>query len=597
MKRWFFFLVILFFVGCGQTTTTQTTDTITSSTTTSSSTTTTSTSTVSSTTSTTTTVVTEPDPLLIELTNKVNSFYNRIYEEKKMSLSSRFDYLIYFNNNPNSVYSDEFLESNVIYDPNIGYLFNEFQNSSNSEFNQYQIVSVQNDKLYLNNRQNNVFTQEVLSDDVSPENLEMVISELFNLDEYLAYDLPNYGEVIKINEDYYYIRIELDDFLANDSLLAQALGFSPKMNPDDIVYVFFTIKFSENGFEYSITHDAYAIGQQHSSATYYLDLSISDNYVLGESINYVYPDRTKSFILFDNPEDCVFTYTYDMFFGISIPAEKTGYFRIYLDEGYYLIDGYDFSESGKSAVLLDEDYHEIDFGPTFYLENSGTYYVKIDHDFSPYFNSGFELKLIDFTDANNFLNPGNNLIGTLGKDETNTFLIFEEIDETVLVKITINSLNYVNLAAPNHTAAIPGEMATIYMIVEPGEVFMIEFKGLRNQSEYDVTWELVSIEPSYPFNLSLIPEISIDSTSVFLVAENTMEGYCKFEIESDGRYLFNFEEHPLNVLEFEIYNQQNLLIESGNYFDVFLETGIYYIKVTLYEDKDTLVRVTIEAIE
>jgi hypothetical protein len=538
-----------------------------------------------------TTITYEIDPLREEVVEKMRIYSLDLKGMDKFTYYSDMNYLICFNDDPNSIYSEDFMRSTVKIDTLQGYMFNEFANSVVDDLNTKQYISIQEDKLVLNRRVTGGFTQEIISTDLSSENVKNIIQSTFDLDLYFSYFLPEYAIITKFSEDFYRLRFTIDEFLYFDPFIAQALGFYNKFYEDDVVNVYIDIKFNEDDFEYKLSHDSYAIGMQHSSAIYYLDMTIVENYYGNTIDEYNYPDRTTSFYLFDDPLDCLYTYQADIRFGVSMVMDAVGYFKIYLEAGYYTLD-HDFNQYGQAFTFYDEAMNEVSIGSSFKIETSGIYYGKITHGYDNYFSTTFKFNFIDFSQENIIYLPESHLIGTLDKFEKMSYFIMAESAEAKIVKLTYNDYNTgtIDIRSYGDFQRLGIEGAT-YLYVQPGDFLIIDVIGLFDGSDYDLNWEFVDVNFTSTSSVTA-PTLNIGQNNVLIVPGSDTFGLVQFTVTEPGNYIFDFYQ-PLNetsnILTFEIYDSEfNLIIESIGNESLDLENGTYYIKVVLSEEIDSI---------
>lgn len=591
MKKIFLLIFFVFLTGCQQTTTATTSEITQKQTTTNSVVTTTEQITTTDIPTTQTTLTYEIDPLKDEVIEKMENYLANLKLMDRFTFKSDINYLICFNDNPNSIYSEDYMSSTLIIDNSIGYMFNEFSNSLDDNLNTVQYISIQEDKLVLNRKIPGGFTQEIISTDLSSENVKNLIQSTYDLDIYFGYFVPDYAKITKFSENYYRLQFTLDELIYFSPSIAQAFGFYYKFYEYDSVNVYIDIKFDGDDFEYKLSHDSYAVGMQHSTAIYYLDMVI-DEFYYGNTINeYQYPDRTTSFYIFNNPEDCLYTYQADMRFGVSLLMDEVGYFEIYLEAGYYTLD-HDFNQYGQEFTFYDENMNEVSIGSSFEIETSGIYYGKITHGYDNYFSTTFKFNFLDFTQENIIYLPESHLTGTLDKFEKMSYFIMDETTEAKIVKLTYNDYNTGTIDIRNYGdfQRLGIEGAT-YLYVQPGNFLIIDIIGLFDGSYYDLNWEFVDTHFTTPIS-NTAPILNINQDNVLIVPGIDGLGYVKFTIFEPGNYIFDFYQslgETNNILTFEVYDSNfNLIIESFGNESLDLENGTYYIKVTLSEDKDAI---------
>ncbi len=616
LKKLFLLMFVIFLTGCQETqisTTTTEEDFLTSTSTTTESLITTDTMTTTESLITTDTITTteslittdtmttqttltyEIDSLRDEVIEKMEDYLARLKLMDKFTFESDINYLICFNNIPSSIYSEDYLSTTLKIDNSLGYMYNEFSNSLDVDLNALQYISIQEDKLVLNRRVIGGFSQEVISTDLSSENVRNVIQSTFNYDLYFGYFIPDYAKITKFSDNFYRLQITLDELIYFDPYIAQAFGFYNKFYEDDLVDIYIDIKFNGEDFEYKLSHDRYAIGMQHSTAIYFLDVLIDENYYGNTISEYNYPDRTKSFFIFDDPQDCLYTYQADMRFGVSLLMDSVGYFKIYLEAGFYTLD-YNFDQQGQAFTFYDEEMNEIPISSTFKIESSGIYYGKLTHGYNNYFSTTFKFNFLDFSKENYFYLPDTHLIGTLDKNEKVLYLLMPDSDEEKVIKLTLNDFNtgLINIKTYGDFQRLNIERE-IYLFIQKGSFVILTLNGLYDGSDYDLNWEFIDINFTSTNTLTA-PLLNIDQDNVLIVPGTDKHGVVKFTVSETGNYIFKFHQSSTessNRLTFKIYDSElNLIIECHGNESLDLENGTYYIKVFLTEEVDAMFSIT-----
>lgn len=279
---------------------------------------------------------------------------------------------------------------------------------------------------------------------------------------------------------------------------------------------------------------------------------------------------------------------------LFVPADSSNFYKLYLEEGFYVIDDERALYGDIQLLLYDSDYIRVNGNHVFAIEEDGYYYINYLNQSEANFHIDptiYQLspELVGIP-SNPILTTDNPL--DVDAEESMTYLFEAEVDSKgffIIHDTTSDTSGY----RPQYGLSCSTisfedtywETGDYYLfMVYPGNTIAMEFmKDSIGSDSYE--WEYYT-QPDITWNLLSMPEISFAEPTILLFTKNESAVNYQFTVSETKTVTFNYERWYSPCLYADalinLYDSTGTMIGNNIIGDeITLEPGDYYLNINV----------------